>query len=665
MKNLLKIISLFLITLLTSCENEKYEKYGESEKSETQAYLDLPSAPFSNKKYTVDELPKDIKGFYYKIRNINPNQSNQKASNTTDAIYAENSIVGNTDQKNNSNYSVGYFFEDTPKNIIYNLVINKDSTGTIIEKRYKYICNPSDYENFKSHNFDFKYFVGVTEVSSVPSNSSSKSTSKTADDTSPCVEALPCIRILPSAPSGSFGGSSSSEGTGFNTTVLGYNTSAGTGNYSATFGGTTYYSGGGSSSSGGGGSSACNDHANCIGDGYGGYNYGCGDLRPSHNHQKIKNNNKKTSGDPCDPCANNPLPTGYVPINLAPYYLQSIKSVIPFTKSQWLFLANNDAVVHQLWYSIDFNPTVLTTEYKQFVADVVESAKNESTQADVNNLVGLTLAIENSGSNLFEDNFALSLDQYVDLDLSTPPSTLTPNYITINIYLKYRLLRQLNTNWSPAHCLWEASKDIIHLSLDGFGLIPVGGEVADLINGVLYTIEGDGLNATFSYAGAVPFYGWAAVSTKYAVKIKTAYQTGNKVKLVWKVLADGTIYFGTDATCRAQLRKALGMVVDDGLQAHHIIPLNLQTNPIVQKAFKSADAFHLNEALNGIPLSNAVHNGSHFKYDGKISQKLKLFEEANPNATPSQCYNKVNEIISQIRTEIANNPNTPINQLNF
>jgi hypothetical protein len=100
-------------------------------------------------------------------------------------------------------------------------------------------------------------------------------------------------------------------------------------------------------------------------------------------------------------------------------------------------------------------------------------------------------------------------------------------------------------------------------------------------------------------------------------------------------------------------------------QAHHIIPLNLQTNAIVQKAFKSADAFHLNEALNEIPLSNLVHNGSHFNYDSKIFQKLEDFRIANPNASPKQCYDEVVDIINDIRTAIQNSPNTPINQLNF
>ena len=125
------------------------------------------------------------------------------------------------------------------------------------------------------------------------------------------------------------------------------------------------------------------------------------------------------------------------------------------------------------------------------------------------------------------------------------------------------------------------------------------------------------------------------------------------------------IYFGSNSTCRAQLRKVLGLVVGNANKAHHIIPLNLQNNLIVQKAAKAAEAFHMNELLNGISLGPLIHNGSHFAYDSKILQKLTDFAAAVPNATPSQCYDEVIDIINKVRTAIANNPNTPINQLIF
>ncbi len=83
---------------------------------------------------------------------------------------------------------------------------------------------------------------------------------------------------------------------------------------------------------------------------------------------------------------------------------------------------------------------------------------------------------------------------------------------------------------------------------------------------------------------------------------------------------------------------------------------------LVQKAAKSGNSFHLNEALNGIPLSTAVHNGSHGNYDARITALLNVLPA---NATPNQCYNKVNEVINKVRTAVANNPGVHINNLNF
>ncbi len=85
----------------------------------------------------------------------------------------------------------------------------------------------------------------------------------------------------------------------------------------------------------------------------------------------------------------------------------------------------------------------------------------------------------------------------------------------------------------------------------------------------------------------------------------------------------------------------------------------------MQNAALSGHAFHMNEALNGIPLSTAIHLGSHPQYNNRVLQKLNTFNQANPNASPDKCFIFVNQLIQQVRTAIANNPNIPINQLIF
>lgn len=315
-----------------------------------------------------------------------------------------------------------------------------------------------------------------------------------------------------------------------------------------------------------------------------------------------------------------------------------------------------------------------TEEARNFANDLIDLARAEPNQEDANKIVNLTLLIDNSGDNFLTEDFFLTVDPYLDIDVAEMQATgLGIDQLAMHFSIQCAVVRAMHPEWNTLpewqrelKVYWQASKDFIHITLDVLGLVPVVGEVADLANGVLYTIEGDGVNAALSYAGTVPVAGWASFGVKYGVKIVNASQTAvsitNKVKLTWKVLANGTIYFGSNNTCRAQLRKVLGLGVGNANQAHHIIPLNLQTNEIVQKAAKSGSAFHMNEALNGIPLSTAVHNGSHGNYDAQITALLNVLPA---NATPTQCYNKVNEVINIVRTAIANNPNTPINQLNF
>lgn len=352
-----------------------------------------------------------------------------------------------------------------------------------------------------------------------------------------------------------------------------------------------------------------------------------------------------------------------------------IRRLTPEQKAWWNNANNNAAVAVILNYLKDNtsnhsyvnNQLILdgdiNSEAKAFAKELIDLAITETNQLDANKLLQLTLLIETNENGFFTEEFTESLLPYLDIDQSRPPLDFPITHLTLKTYLNYNKLRTLNPEWSRAKCIWYATKEIVHISLDAFGLIPVGGEIADLVNGVLYTIEGDGLNASLSYASAVPFAGWASTSVKYGFKIVNQTSDINtKVKLVWKVMPDNMIYFGSDSNCRKQLRKILGLSLGNPNQAHHIIPLNLQLNKAIQKAAKSSNAFHMNEALNGITLERAIHNGSHANYD----RLIKGYLDAIPaSATPDQAYNAVNALINKIRLAIQNNPEVPINQLNF
>jgi hypothetical protein len=228
--------------------------------------------------------------------------------------------------------------------------------------------------------------------------------------------------------------------------------------------------------------------------------------------------------------------------------------------------------------------------------------------------------------------------------------------MAIEYMIQRAVLKHNHPNWSEFDIAWKISGEYVHLSLDAFGLIPVFGEAGDLVNGVLYSIEGDGLNATLSFASAIPFVGWFSAGTKMGLKV-IATTTG-KTKLIWK-MTGGVISFGQ----RGQLRKVLGLLPGNPAQAHHIIPWNKQSKSIVQRASKSGNAFHMNEALNGIPLSTAVHNGSHANYDNILQIKFDQFNASNPNATPDECYDFLTDLIQDVRNWIASHPDTPINNI--
>ncbi len=350
-----------------------------------------------------------------------------------------------------------------------------------------------------------------------------------------------------------------------------------------------------------------------------------------------------------------------------------------------LFLPNStEAEINILRYkAFNFlltNPTVNLNDFIAFLtvnnnAQGVALANNifnylasnpQQSDAATTELFFKVLAETNNLQNDVSETFILNNASYFSQEVQDQMQ-IDP-FLVVEIARQYIIQRAVkkyfHKDWNEIQIYYSILWDFKHTALDAFGLIPVFGEIADLANGVLYVVEGDGINASLSFASAVPVVGWASTATKYAIKVTNTVQTASfvstKVLLSWKKVGN-LIDFGASN----QLRKVLGIADGAAFQAHHIIPWALKENPVVQKAAKSNQAFHMNEALNGIPLSTSIHMGSHPSYSGKIFQKLEAFRLANPNATPDQCYNEVADIINDVRTAIANNPTTHINQLNF
>ncbi|WP_298148332.1 AHH domain-containing protein [Flavobacterium sp.] len=214
------------------------------------------------------------------------------------------------------------------------------------------------------------------------------------------------------------------------------------------------------------------------------------------------------------------------------------------------------------------------------------------------------------------------------------------------------IIKQREPNISQYRLYAKAYLETCHLILDLGGLVPGFGEICDLVNGTIYTVEGDGVNATLSFASAMPFVGWFSAGVKFARRADN---------LVYVVVDNLITFGGRNSTA---FRKKLGMLAGDSRIAHHIIPRALFYHPAIQKAAQSTinQGFHLDTALNGIPLSTTRHSGSHHQYTQRI---YALLNDINLNQTNDAVYNEVLSKINYIKNKINQNSNLNINQIEF
>lgn len=289
---------------------------------------------------------------------------------------------------------------------------------------------------------------------------------------------------------------------------------------------------------------------------------------------------------------------------------------------------------------------------------------------DDNSLEAITTAkiiIDAGSNNLLDQEWGEELGNsalpHLQQLYNCCPILMMPNFSLKwgkGILTEYAIIRFENPTWSKWECLWEANIERVHTYLDVAGLIPVIGEVFDITNGVLYTIQGDGFNATLSYAAAVPFVGMYATATKYFKKTVTAID-GSKRTLKWIKLTNNVISFNKNSK---QFRKSLGLSPGDPRQAHHIIPWgnDIPKHPIIQKAASSTNAFHMDDALNGIPVEAWRNQPNHNNLNLLIKSKL----DALPNnLNPEQAYTALMNIINQAKNAIVNNPNVHLNNIHF
>lgn len=237
------------------------------------------------------------------------------------------------------------------------------------------------------------------------------------------------------------------------------------------------------------------------------------------------------------------------------------------------------------------------------------------------------------------------------------------------------LLKQDNPSWSEEKinrraymtALGILMLEKIHLNLDLIGLIPGAGEIADVSNGVIYSIEGKGVDAALSFSSAIPITGWVSTGSKFAYRAVTTASGG---KTTLKIIIDGAgkATFGS----RSQLRRVLGLCKGDGKHAHHIFSwVAGGGHDLVQFASKKF-GFHLNEIANGIGVIAWRNQPNHHIYDSKLvtllnDLKTKLIAdfgslEAVPKFDMEQALKGLQDCI---RANIINNPSLHLNDLDL
>lgn len=339
----------------------------------------------------------------------------------------------------------------------------------------------------------------------------------------------------------------------------------------------------------------------------------------------------KLAGVPPSDCDENPLPP---PPPVYPLQVQSLISMFNLSGTSLDYVVNNQATAIELYEAL------------------------EEEGFSYEGKIATEMTIKAGGAGVFG---MTDVNAHYNAIASSLPNSNIVDPQTLGVYFTMQcvMVEIEHPTYPKWRVYWEASKEMVHLMLDGIGLIPGAGEIADLSNGLIYTIEGDGVNAGLSYASAIPFVGWFSTGAKFAKKTINL-TNGTKTTLKWARKAGNLVNFGD----RRQLRTVLKLLKGDLRQAHHIIPWAKQTHPAIQKAAKRSGSspFHMNDALNGIPLDESVHLGSHAHYDNLVQIRL---DQIPNNATPEQAYDKILDIISDIRTAVQNNPGVPINQLIF
>ncbi len=188
--------------------------------------------------------------------------------------------------------------------------------------------------------------------------------------------------------------------------------------------------------------------------------------------------------------------------------------------------------------------------------------------------------------------------------------------------------------------------EALHMTLDGLGFVPGVGELADGTNAIIYTAQGDYLNASFSTISLAPIAGdLAAKGFKYALKAagyegKAFKSLGGATKWIKNAMDKGFKVADALQDPRVALQKALG-TMGSGKAAHHLIPVEmLEKNKYIQQAVEQG--FDFNGVVNGLGLGSDQHSGRHPKaYIAGIEKMVEAARAVMPKASAKEVMGNV------------------------
>lgn len=206
-----------------------------------------------------------------------------------------------------------------------------------------------------------------------------------------------------------------------------------------------------------------------------------------------------------------------------------------------------------------------------------------------------------------------------------------------------------------------------HTALDICGFIPGWGEPCDLVNGVVYWIDGDNENAVISAASTIPFIGVTASGYRTWAKIKATY---NSIEYSLDLtIKGGKIDFGD----RGLLRSVL-QITDVNKEAHHIIPWEHCDHPLIQRAATtgSQGGFSMNHHKNGMSLEKyrthtnpSGQHANHPQYNTAVLEKLDQLQGIYGNAQNAVIAQKLHRLENELAAIIKHpaNQNKKLNDM--